>query len=59
MSKRHKQPQDGDPAMNAGFDQADGGAESVHGDSSHASAGGDSEVDSLRAQIAEKEKSIA
>ena len=45
--------------MDGGLDQADVGAESVHGEGSHASAGGDSELDSLRAQIAEKDKEIA
>ena len=45
--------------MNAGVDQAEAGAESVHSDSSQASAGGDNELDSLRAQIAEKDKEIA
>ena len=59
MNKRHKQPQDGNPAMDAGFDQAEVGAESVHGEGSHAPAGIESDLDSLRAQIAEKDKEIA
>ncbi len=59
MTKRHKQPEDGNPAIDGGFDQADAGAESVHGEGSHSSAGSESELDSLRAQIAEKDKEIA
>lgn len=43
--------------MNDGFDQADAGAELERGESGQASAGGD--VDSLRVQIAEKDKEIA
>jgi molecular chaperone GrpE len=62
MSKRHKQPQDGNPAQDGnpdieeGFDRADAGAESEHGEG-QVSAGGD--LDSLRAQVAEKDKEIA
>ncbi len=59
MSKRHKQSQDGNPATDGEFDQADAGAESVHGEGGQTSAGIESGLDALRAQIAEKDKEIA
>lgn len=59
MSKRHKQPQDGNPAMDGGFGQADGGAETAHDAGSPTSAGIESVLTSLHAQIAEKDKEIA
>src|SRR5712671_6677012 len=59
MTKQHKHPhehlQDGSPAIDEALHQGDGGAESEHG--GQTSAGG--ELDSLQAQIAEKEKEIA
>src|SRR5579863_7094112 len=48
MNKRHKHPQDGNPGMDGELDQAEAGAESEHAD-----------VESLQAQIAEKDKEIA
>ncbi len=59
MSKRHKQPQDGNPANGGEFGQADGGAEPAHGEGIPTSAGIEGDLDSLRAQIAEKDKEIA
>lgn len=49
MTKRHKHPQDGNPGMDGEFDPANAGPESEHG----------GEVESLRAQLAEKDKEIA
>jgi molecular chaperone GrpE len=49
MTKRHKPPQDGNPGMDGEFDPANAGSESEHG----------GEVESLRAQLAEKDKEIA
>ncbi len=45
--------------MDWGFGQADGGAESAHGEGSPTSAGIESDLNSLQAQIAEKDKEIA
>jgi molecular chaperone GrpE len=50
MNKRHKHPQDGNPGMDGEFDPAPG-VESTPGE------GGD--LESLRAQLAEKDKEIA
>jgi molecular chaperone GrpE len=49
MNKRHKHPQDGNPGMDGEFDPANAGPEAEH-------AG---EAESLRAQLAEKDKEIA
>src|ERR1700688_42542 len=49
MTKRHKHPQDGNPGMDGEFDPANTGPESEHG----------GEVESLRAQLAAKDKEIA
>jgi len=49
MNKRHKHPQDGNPGMDGEFDPANPGPESELG----------GEVESLRAQLAEKDKEIA
>ncbi|MGA6970263.1 MAG: nucleotide exchange factor GrpE [Candidatus Binatus sp.] len=49
MNKRNKHPQDGNPGMDGEFDPIDGGGESQPG----------GEVDTLRAQLAEKDKEIA
>src|SRR6202046_165286 len=49
MNKRHKHPQDGNPGMDGEFDPTDAGAQ--------AEPGGD--VESLRTQLAEKDKEIA
>jgi molecular chaperone GrpE len=49
MIKRNKHPQDGNPGMDGEFDPIDGGGESQPG----------GEVDTLRAQLAEKDKEIA
>jgi molecular chaperone GrpE len=49
MNKRHKHPQDGNPGMDGELDPANAGPESEHG----------GDVDSLRAQLAEKDKEIA
>ena len=58
MTKQHKHPhehpQDGNSGNDEAFHQADGDAESGHGGQA---SGGD--LDSLQAQIAEKEKEIA
>ena len=48
MTKRHKHPQDGNPGMDGEFDPANPGPESEQG-----------EVESLRAQLAAKDKEIA
>ncbi len=56
MNRRHKHPEDGNPAIDDGFPRADAGAQS-DGENKEASAGGD--PDSLRAQIAEKDREIA
>ena len=52
MSKKHKHPSDGNPGMGGEFDPTDEGAESTHPE-------GAGELDSLRAQLAEKDKEIA
>jgi molecular chaperone GrpE len=49
MNKRHKHPQDGNPGMDEEFDPADAGAQAEHG----------GELEALRAQLAEKDKTIA
>jgi len=49
MNKRHKHPQDGNPGMDGEFDPANAGPESDQG----------GDVESLRAQLAEKDKEIA
>jgi molecular chaperone GrpE len=59
MTKRHKQPQDGNPGVDGGSDQAEAGAESMHGEGSHTAAGTDGNLESLRAQMVEKDKEIA
>jgi molecular chaperone GrpE len=48
MNKRHKHPQDGNPGMDGEFDPANDGPQAEHGD-----------LESLRAQLAEKDKEIA
>src|SRR5260370_31146181 len=55
MNKQHKHPDDGNPAMSDAAEHAETGAEAER--SGQGSAGGD--LDSLRAQIGEKEKEIA
>src|SRR5260370_2622121 len=55
MNKQDKHPHDGNPAMDGAVEHEDGGAEPEHG--GQASTGGD--LDSLRAEIGEKEKEIA
>src|SRR5208283_42921 len=52
MTKRHKHPEGGNSGMDGEFDEAEAGAESRHD-----AGGGD--VESLRAQLAEKDKEIA
>jgi len=49
MTKRHKHPQDGNPGMDGEFDPATDAPESEQG----------GEVESLRAQLAQKDKEIA
>jgi molecular chaperone GrpE len=49
MTKRQKNPQDGNPGMDGEFDPAEAGVESEQA----------SDVDALRAQLAEKDKEIA
>jgi len=48
MNKRHKHPQDGNPGMDGELDQAEAGTEAAGG-----------ELETLRAQLAEKDKEIA
>src|SRR5260370_11205898 len=55
MNKQHKHPDDGNPAMSDAAEHAETGAEAER--SGQGSAGGD--LDSLRAEIGEKEKEIA
>jgi molecular chaperone GrpE len=52
MNKKHKHPHDGNPGMDEEFDETNAGAESSHPE-------GGSELDSLRAQLGEKDKEIA
>jgi molecular chaperone GrpE len=52
MTKRHKHPQDGNPGMDGEFDPTNAGSDSAPGETG-------SELDSLRAQLAEKDKEIA
>jgi molecular chaperone GrpE len=52
MTKRHKHPHDGEPGMDGEFDPT-----SAHDQSSHPEGGG--ELDSLREQLAAKDKEIA
>jgi molecular chaperone GrpE len=49
MNKRHKHPQDGNPGMDGELDPANAGSESEQG----------GDLESLRAQLAEKDKEIA
>jgi len=49
MNKRHKHPQDGNPGMDGEFDPTDAGAQAEHG----------GDVETLRAQLSEKDKEIA
>jgi molecular chaperone GrpE len=52
MNKKFKHPHDGNPGMDGEFDPTNTDAESTHPE-------GGSELDSLRAQLAEKDKEIA
>ena len=52
MTKKYKHPHEGNPRMDGEFDEANAGDESTHPE-------GASELDSLRTQLAEKDKEIA
>ena len=52
MNKKHKHPHEGNPGMDGEFNEANASDESRHPE-------GASELDSLRAQLAEKDKEIA